>query len=146
MSQNDTPVDTKPDNGPPASAVSDERPVDDGPERFAELVAKAFDARFTALVAIEAHTGKAVRDLADAFNQHTTDLQRDWDDAATAGLAPAVGTEPLSTPVPEYRHPRKNWRLKRGAVPQWYKQKAGIRTKAQSGAARVARHRPKRWS
>lgn len=80
------------------------------------------------------------------FNQHTADLQRDWDDAATAGLAPAVGTDSLSTPVPEYRHPGKKWRLKRGAIPHWYKQQAGIRTKAQSGAARVARHRPKRWS
>ena len=24
-----------------------------------------------------------------------------------------------SAVVPSYRHPRKNWRLKRGAVPQW---------------------------
>ena len=33
---------------------------------------------------------------------------------------------------------------KRGAMPQWYKQKNGIRGKAQSGAARVARFRPRR--
>jgi len=45
-------------------------------------------------------------------------------------------------PAPQYRHPKKNWRLKRGAMPQWYKQKNGIRGKAQSGAARVARFRP----
>jgi sec-independent protein translocase protein TatB len=44
-------------------------------------------------------------------------------------------------PPPSYRHPKKKWRLKRGATPQWYKQRNGIRTKAQSGAARVARHR-----
>lgn len=37
---------------------------------------------------------------------------------------------------------RKNWRLKRGATPLWYKQKHGIRRHAQSGAARVARFRP----
>ena len=48
----------------------------------------------------------------------------------------------LSTPAPAYQHPKKNWRLKRGATPQWYKQRSGIRTKAQSGAARVARFRP----
>jgi sec-independent protein translocase protein TatB len=45
--------------------------------------------------------------------------------------------------VPEYKHPKKNWRLKRGATPTWYKQRAGVRTKALSGAARVARYRPK---
>ncbi len=42
-----------------------------------------------------------------------------------------------------YKPPRKNWRLKRGALPHWYKQRAGVRTHAQSGAARVARFRPR---
>ena len=37
---------------------------------------------------------------------------------------------------------RKNWRLKRGAMPLWYKQQHGIRRHVQSGAARVARFRP----
>ncbi|MEY2735350.1 MAG: hypothetical protein RLZ58_759, partial [Pseudomonadota bacterium] len=31
-------------------------------------------------------------------------------------------------------------------VPQWYKARAGVRTKALSGAARVARYRPQRPS
>jgi sec-independent protein translocase protein TatB len=48
----------------------------------------------------------------------------------------------LAHPPPSYTHPKKNWRLKRGATPQWYKQRQGIRTKALSGAARVARFRP----
>ena len=52
---------------------------------------------------------------------------------------PAV---PWEQPPPVYRHPKKNWRLKRGAMPQWYKQRHGIKAKAQSGAARVARFRP----
>lgn len=41
-----------------------------------------------------------------------------------------------------YKRPKKNWRLKRGAKPQWYKQSQGVRRHAQSGAARVARYRP----
>jgi sec-independent protein translocase protein TatB len=45
-------------------------------------------------------------------------------------------------PPPAYRHPKKNWRLKRGATPLWFKQKAGVRRHTQSGAARVARFRP----
>mgnify|MGYP000095979531 CR=1 FL=1 len=51
-------------------------------------------------------------------------------------------TTPLDTPTPQYKHPNKRWRLKRGATPLWYKQRHGIRTRAQSGAARVARFRP----
>lgn len=47
------------------------------------------------------------------------------------------------TPYYSYTPPvRKNWRLKRGATPLWYKQKHGVRRHAQSGAARVARFRP----
>jgi sec-independent protein translocase protein TatB len=53
-----------------------------------------------------------------------------------------LGYTPSPPPVPGYRHPKKKWRLKRGATPQWYKQRQGIRTRAQSGAARVARFRP----
>ena len=49
---------------------------------------------------------------------------------------------PLPSLSPLYRPPKKKWRLKRTAVPQWYKQRQGIRAKAQSGAARVARFRP----
>ena len=31
---------------------------------------------------------------------------------------------------PEYKHPGKNWRLKRSAMPQWYKARQGVRTTA----------------
>ena len=72
-------------------------------------------------------------------------FERDWKDV-TAGLEGSTSTsssyEPAPLPPPVYQPPRKNWRLKRGAMPQWYKQRQGIRTRAQSGAARVARFRP----
>jgi sec-independent protein translocase protein TatB len=64
-----------------------------------------------------------------------------------ADTVPALGSDAVATaPAPTYRHPKKNWRLKRGAMPQWYKQKNGIRARTQSGAARVARFRPPRMS
>ncbi len=68
-------------------------------------------------------------------------FDQDWNGGALADgtgheIAP---TEPLP---PSYHHPKKKWRLKRGATPQWYKQRQGIRTKALSGAARVAKFRP----
>ena len=51
-----------------------------------------------------------------------------------------------STVAPAYQRPNKNWRVKRGATPLWYKHRAGVRTHVQSGAARVARFRPKKPS
>lgn len=39
---------------------------------------------------------------------------------------------------------RKNWRTKRQAIPRWYRNRHGVRTRVQSAAARVARHRPPR--
>jgi sec-independent protein translocase protein TatB len=76
-------------------------------------------------------------------NKTTSDLQSAWQPAAET-VAPLSSDSPLAEPPPTYRHPKKNWRLKRGAMPQWYKQKNGIRARAQSGAARVARFRPPR--
>jgi sec-independent protein translocase protein TatB len=86
----------------------------------------------------------AARDVEQQVSTATTDFEREWQQS-TGGLSD-YSVEPLATPVPEYKNPGKKWRLKRGAVPQWYKSRNGLRTHAQSGAARVARHRPKPMS
>jgi sec-independent protein translocase protein TatB len=79
--------------------------------------------------------------VAREMNEAKSGLESSWksEDVDTAANA----LQDLSPPAPEYRHPKKNWRLKRGATPTWYKQRSGIRTRALSGAARVARHRPR---
>ena len=83
----------------------------------------------------------AARDVEQSVQTTASDFEKDWAET-TAGLSSPepTGWEP---PPPEYKHPGKKWRLKRGAVPQWYKARSGVRTKALSGAARVARYRPK---
>ena len=83
----------------------------------------------------------AARDVEQSVQTTASDFEKDWAET-TAGLSSPepTGWEP---PAPAYKHPGKNWRLKRGAMPQWYKARAGVRTKALSGAARVARYRPK---
>jgi sec-independent protein translocase protein TatB len=86
----------------------------------------------------------AARNVEQTVSSEIRDTQAELDKAWQSDALPPTPMEPLSTPVPEYRHPKKNWRLKRGATPQWYKQRHGVRTKAQSGAARVARFRPHR--
>ncbi len=79
----------------------------------------------------------AARDVQQSIHSQVTTLEQDWADTMRYDSDTAS-----SNVVPSYRHPGKNWRLKRGALPQWYKSRQGVRTKAQSGAARVARHRP----
>ena len=82
--------------------------------------------------------------VSSEINQTTADLASAWQPPADT-VPPLDSDSPYAAPA-TYRHPKKNWRLKRGAMPQWYKQKNGIRGRAQSGAARVARFRPTRLS
>src|SRR6185369_16345697 len=72
------------------------------------------------------------------------DAARNVEQSVTSEVHKTTAELQAAWPPPAYRHPKKNWRLKRGAMPQWYKQKNGIRARAQSGAARVARFRPPR--
>ncbi|HYN58768.1 MAG TPA: Sec-independent protein translocase protein TatB [Rubrivivax sp.] len=74
--------------------------------------------------------------------QASTAFESEWA-GVKSGLDGGGSTHVGMTPLPpQYKHPKKHWRLKRGATPQWFKQRQGIRTRAQSGAARVARFRP----
>jgi sec-independent protein translocase protein TatB len=88
----------------------------------------------------------AARDVEQSVRQEMTAASNEFKGAWDDGLPPALSTpasDELQPPPPDYKHPKKNWRLKRGAMPAWYKQRQGIRTKALSGAARVARFRPR---
>lgn len=88
----------------------------------------------------------AARDVEGSIRTGAQDVQDQFNlsDAEDRGLDTASGFEPAPM-YPTYKHPGKNWRLKQGAVPHWYKARAGVRTKALSGAARVARYRPHRF-
>jgi len=85
------------------------------------------------------------RTVSTEMQQTASDFSSTWQ-TATEATAANGGTHLGLTLSPQYRHPKKNWRLKRGALPHWYKQKTGVRGKAQSGAARVARFRPPKQS
>jgi sec-independent protein translocase protein TatB len=89
----------------------------------------------------------AARDVEQSVSSEIQQTTSSLDEAWKSGDS-SSSYEPLSEPPtsPEYKNPKKNWRLKRGAMPQWYKQRHGVRHKAQSGAARVARFRPPRSS
>jgi sec-independent protein translocase protein TatB len=84
---------------------------------------------------VEQTVHREVNDAQQAFGQQFGEIN-----ASLSGGETSPGAwEP---PPPQYKRPNKRWRLKRTAVPNWYKQRAGVRGHVQSGAARVARFRP----
>lgn len=89
----------------------------------------------------------AARDVQSSVESGANEFEKSWSEA-TAGLDDPLRepteADALGGPVfPVYKHPKKNFRLKQKAVPQWFKARSGIRTRTQSGAARVARFRPR---
>jgi len=71
----------------------------------------------------------AARDVESEVRQAGATFQSEWQSAAAAFDSGLGGTDapPASeAAAPQYRHPKKNWRLKRGATPQWYKQRHGV--------------------
>ena len=94
----------------------------------------------------------AARDVHDTVHKEINETRA----AIEGGMSSLgdAGNPPVMTPyeaahystpgAPAYKPPKKNWRVKRAAVPTWYKQRNGVRAHAQSGAARVARFRPRR--
>ncbi|WP_020202035.1 Sec-independent protein translocase protein TatB [Cupriavidus sp. WS] len=62
--------------------------------------------------------------------------------AAAPGLAADSGHVPSWDTAHKLHNGRKSWRVKQGAQPLWYKRQHNVRVWAQSGAARVKRHRP----
>jgi sec-independent protein translocase protein TatB len=73
-------------------------------------------------------------------NQTTTAFDAEWNSAFAAVDHDAT---PAPAVLPSYKHPGKKWRLKRSAIPAWFKHRSGVRTHTQSGAARVSRFRPR---
>ena len=82
----------------------------------------------------------AARDVENSIQTNASDFEKSWSETTgdTSSSTSLAGLEMF----PEYKHPKKKWRLKTGATPQWYKARSGTRTRTQSGAARVARFRP----
>src|SRR5437868_10688428 len=62
----------------------------------------------------------AARDVETSIHSSVRDIERELNDAAAVASG-ASGALPDSTRIvyPEYRHPKKKWRLKQGTTPQW---------------------------
>ena len=84
----------------------------------------------------------AAREVEQSVSSAASEFEKQWQDATSTAQS-----LPEPTPAfPEYKHPKKKWRVKQGAVPHWYKARTGVRTRALSGAARVAKYRPQKFN
>lgn len=93
----------------------------------------------------------SVSDAKKAVEDSGKSFEDDWNEATGQGSKPLdfstddynhIGTD-YNSNYSGYAKPKKRWRAKRAAVPQWYKARSGQRSHIQSGAARVARFRPR---
>ena len=93
----------------------------------------------TAARDVEQTVSREVNDAQQSVGSAFNDMQNAISGNPSGDSAGAI----WQPPPPQYKRPNKHWRLKRSALPRWYKQRTGLRGQVQSGAARVARHRPK---
>ncbi len=82
---------------------------------------------------VKAQFQDAAAEVSGSLNEVQTTFNETWSSPAESSWTPAP-----------YKAPRKNWRVRRTNTPIWFKQNQGVRRHVQSGAARVARHKPRR--
>lgn len=79
----------------------------------------------------------AARDVENSIQTSASDFEKSWEQVTNE-----AGSSSSYESYPTYSRPHKKWRMKTSATPKWFKSRSGVRTSAQSGAARVARYRP----
>jgi sec-independent protein translocase protein TatB len=83
----------------------------------------------------------AARDVEQSIQTSASEFEKDWAQATgTASGEPRIHDTPWCPPTGIRA---RTGASRKGAMPQWYKARSGVRTKALSGAARVARYRPR---
>jgi sec-independent protein translocase protein TatB len=95
---------------------------------------------------VEESAREAEKSFESSWSEATAGLTDGGGSASTSsasGEALASFAEPRPYLAADFKPKRANWRKKQSAIPQWYKQRAGIRSRALSGAARVAKYRPR---
>lgn len=88
---------------------------------------------------------KSVKEGMDDVSQQIDSTMKE----TASSLNSDSATSDSSSDLEPYKHPyrssvrqgRSSWGNKKGAVPLWFKHSTGIKTRAQSGAARVKRFR-----
>ena len=96
---------------------------------------KMQEAAKSAVTEVQSSFQAAQTNLEQVGQQAAFSLTESYDDFAdNGGYVPRQVTTSI-------RQGKDSWGVKKAAMPQWYKRSAGVKTRIQSGAARVKRHR-----
>ncbi len=90
----------------------------------------------------------AEKTIHDNLRHHESDWNANWSSTGLQENAASAGGTVFSSLESSWRstvvtHKRRSWRMKKVVAPVWYKRVTMHRMYVQSGAARMARYRPK---
>jgi sec-independent protein translocase protein TatB len=80
--------------------------------------------------------------VSDSFGEASSQINGAWSDMQGARAAGGAEAAPDADHIARKAKSFRRKKLARDAVPSWYKQQTGQKTRVISAAARVARHRP----
>jgi sec-independent protein translocase protein TatB len=83
------------------------------------------------------------RSVADQIGKAESSISNAWDDQAGADMSPLREPPTPDQLAVKIKNFRKTKLARSSAVPIWYKRQSGHRSRVISGAARVARYRPR---
>lgn len=80
--------------------------------------------------------------VSSTMNEATSEINGAWSNMQGARAAGGADTPPDADHIARKAKSFRRKKLARDAVPTWYKQQTGHKTRVMSASARVARHRP----
>jgi len=91
---------------------------------------------------VQAAAESVKADVESSMSQHVAEVENAWHDTPTihSSSISSVTTDDLSRKAREFRRKKL---VRNSAIPGWYKQRHGGKLHVTSGAARVARFRPR---
>ncbi|SMC78095.1 Sec-independent protein translocase protein TatB [Polynucleobacter kasalickyi] len=105
----------------------------------------AFNAAKSDFQGLNEAVSSQISEVNQSIGNFSNDLNQSLNDQTTDYSAESIGVDTSTSRYTQYksnrRQGRNSWRNKKGAIPIWFKQSTGIKTRVQSGSARVKRFR-----
>ena len=105
----------------------------------------AFNAAKNDFSSLNEAVSSQINEVNQTINNYSNDLNQSLNGDSTDTSPESIGIDTSPSRYTQYksnlRQGRNSWRNKKGAIPLWFKQSNGIKTRVQSGSARVKRFR-----
>lgn len=105
----------------------------------------AFNAAKNDFQGLNEAVSSQISEVNQSFGKFSNDLHQGLNDPTSDNSPESIDVDTSASRYTQYksnlRQGRNSWRNKKGAIPIWFKQSTGIKTRVQSGSARVKRFR-----